>query len=179
VGGEAVTEVQAHLGTPPPPTTSFNKYLHISEFALMSHASPSHPLQLLVWAIALLIFLASSTNAKPLHSSGSCNLNQYAAAAPSSPPQDFDTLINTCHVTSPSICLAAALPALSSNNKRLRSAAASIVKHVTSTLPCTPPPPASSHATSPFLSTRYNVFGPFPAGKNEVDGNCHHTAIPL
>ena len=146
----------------------------------MSHTSPLCPPRLLLRAIALLLILASSANAEPLHSSGSCNLNQYAAAAPSSPPKDFDALINTCHTTSPSTCLAAALPALASNNKRLRSAAAAIVKHVTSPLQCTPQQPAApSHATSPFLSTRYNVLGPFPAGKNEVDGNDFHDAFPL
>ena len=145
----------------------------------MSHTSPLCPPRLLLRAIALLLILASSANAEPLHSSGSCNLNQSAAAAPSSPPKDFDALISTCHTTSPAACLAAALPSLASNNKRLRSAAAAIVKHVTSPLQCTPQPAASSHATSPFLSTRYNVFGPFPAGKNEVDGNDFPAAFAL
>jgi hypothetical protein len=120
---------------------------------------------LLYCLLTALALLASAAVESP-PSAGSCDIHQYASTLPK-PPQDFDALINACHSSPPPSCLAASISALSSSNKRLRSAAAVIIRRVTSTLPCTASPPSTD---SPFLSNRYHVFGPFPAGKNEVDG---------
>ncbi len=121
--------------------------------------------------LLVLIFFASAGSlyaaAESSLPSGSCDLHQYASAPPPNPPLDFDSLISACHSSPPPTCLAASLASVSSSNKRLRSAASSIIRRITSTLPCSAPP---SSADAPYLSNRYHVLGPFPAGKNEVDG---------
>ncbi len=136
----------------------------------MSHSSSPTIPPALIWLFSVISFAALSTKASAdsAHTYGSCDLAQYADPPHPHPPQDFDSLIDTCHSSSASSCLAASLASLPSSNKRLRAAASCIVKHMTAPLPCTP---SFAHKIlPPFLSNRYNVFGPFPSGKNEVDG---------